>query len=161
MGEMTINVGHKAYGYRPLDEYKNILIEYGVPQKKLKIDLDKIAHYYKKAAKYLIVLEVAFLALGVTTVFASPEAVPVGIDLGPIDKFSKEIWLTMLKALSYISIPIFAWIGYIFAFAGTNSGKRTAAKITLFSLVGGIAFVAGAPWAGHELVGLCRRIFHV
>jgi hypothetical protein len=153
-----INIGNRDYGYKNILEYKQVLIEHGVPEERLKLDRSKLNHYYKLASKALVCLEVAFLSLGVDATLAAPQT---GIDISPIEDFSNEIWATMLKAILYLSLPCYAWVGYVFAFAGQNSGKRTVAKVIFFSIVGGTVFVAAAPWASNQVYNIARRVFHV
>jgi hypothetical protein len=171
---LTINIGHQLYGYRQL-ELKNQMLDYIHGAKDyvgefaesskqlakgiLSVNKDSLKKYAKILFKSLTILTVAFYAIHVDPISAF--APTSGIDIKPIENFSMEIYWTMLKAILYISIPIFAWIGYIFAFAGTNAGKRSAAKTVLISVIGGIAFVAGAPWGAHQIYNLCRHIFNI
>jgi hypothetical protein len=160
---LVVNMGHKNYGYR------NVLADYGVPQEMLDIKPSKLEKFVKIASKAIMIIEIALLALDLCagTSFASviaPGAVATAgdlIDLGPLNTFQHELWLLMLRGILYLAIPVYGWCGYVFALAGQNGGKRTAAKWIAASMTGGIAFVAGAPWAGNAVYKFFRAIFHV
>jgi hypothetical protein len=162
MSGLVINVGHKAYGYR------NILEDYGASKEMINIEPRKIEKFVKLATKAVTAIEVALIALdlfaGTSFASAADPAVPASgdiINLDPLDTLQHEIWLLMLKGILYLAIPVYGWCGYVFALAGNNAGKRTTAKWIGLSMTGGIAFVAGAPWAAGAVYKLFRAVFHV
>src|SRR5690242_2776777 len=142
---VIVNVGHKDYGYIRL--HQDAICNLAVPEENRK---EKLRKAVKLAAKTLTIIEIAIIALDLFAQTGFAHAIPASsdiIDLSPLDTLQHEIWLLMLKGILYVAVPVYAWCGYIFAFAGHNAGKRTTAKWVALAMTGGIAFVCGAPWA--------------
>lgn len=160
-----VNCGHREYGYKKDIHGVNVVPAVEAAESKVK-------KYTNLALKVLMVIEVPLIVIDLFSGTTYGEAIPAFanqainqcqglIDLGPLQRFQHELWLAMLRGILYVSIPVYGWCGYIFAFAGQNAGKRTAAKWLALSMTGGIAFVAGAPWAGDMIYKLFKGIFHV
>lgn len=144
----TINIGHRNYGYKSIE----------APCTTPVVTVNKPSIDWKK---YIPVL-----AAGAVAAFVSLNSDPVSaamiapeIDIRPIEDFSRSIYWSMVKGVFWFSLPVYGWIGYVFAFSGNNSGKRSAAKITFFSLLGGTAFLIGAPWIGWQVFEITKNIF--
>jgi hypothetical protein len=156
------NVGYKGtYKMVYCDNIRESLVQLGIPDEALSINRSNKQKYIKLATKALTVIQIALMALDFDSITSFAAGPTHDIDIAPLETGAMDIYWLMLKAILYISIPVFAWVGYIFAFAGSNGGKRTAAKVVLFSLIGGIAFVAGAPWMAKLVYAFCRSVFHV
>lgn len=179
MMSIVVNVGHKNYGYtevkplwmEQLDHYiNNVSTKYGEKFVAENIEIAKDIISGKKInwAKYAKIAGLIGVAIAA---FADLTAMPVSaavafaphdaIDLGPLDKFTNSVWWTMFKAGCYIATPLLGWAGWTILFSGTNTGKRTTAKVMLISIIGGLLFLAGAPWAKDQLVNLVSRVFNI
>jgi hypothetical protein len=158
---LVLNVGHKAHGYRKIferiEELPTEVVE--------KIKNNKFEKVVKVLIKGIGVVQIAVIALDMFagTGMAAPAVAAMApvVNLDPLNTFQHELWLLMLRGILYVAVPVYGWCGYVLAFAGQNAGKRTAAKWLAGSMTGGIAFVAGAPWAADTVYKFFRGIFHV
>jgi hypothetical protein len=180
MSNYVVNVGHRDYGYakveplwkRQLEHYvDNVAAKYDEKFVKENVEIAKDIMAGKKI-NWSKFAKIAALFGIATIAFADLTAIPVSaapiqtasvyydiVDLDPLKRFTSEIWITMLKAFGYISVPMLGWSAWQLFSSGTDQGKRTTAKIMVVSIIGGFIFLAAAPWAGEQLDHLVHRIF--
>lgn len=171
---MIVNVGTRECGYTQVtsfedqlkhyldnvaDKYEGELIE---ENKKFAEDILKGNSLikYAKMIGMVTLATVALLDLATGGVYAqSAEVFAQGtdhliIDTSPLDKLFSQVYWTMVKALMYVTTPIWAWIGYTVLLSGTSSEKRTVAKKTGIGLFCGTGIVVLAPWLTKQMMKL-------
>jgi hypothetical protein len=150
---MIANVGCRG-NYKMVLDKRESLLQLGIPEL-VESNSEKCL---KLAGKVLTGLSFALLALDTTAnnVFA---ATAKEVSLGPFEGAVMDVYWLMFRGILYVSIPALAWVGYTIAFSGNNSGKRTAAKVALFSIIGGNISVASAPWAARFIYDFCKSHF--
>lgn len=150
---MKINIGHRDVGYQTISILENKISDNSKP----------LVYKYAQdnTAKHMAIVSGALIVIYSALSLAFPDmALATGVvNTQPLDTLFKEIYYVLVKVMAYLSTPIWAWVGYTFAFAGNNVEKRTVAKKIAIGLVLGTGITLSAPWLTDQLFALWRMIY--
>lgn len=148
---MIVNIGHRDFGYTCIDTLNEVV---SIPKD---ISIDKKI----ELVRYLKILSGALIIAYSALSLAYPDLALAStiVNTQPLDRLFSEIYHVLVKVMAYLSTPIWAWVGYTFAFAGNNVEKRTVAKKIAIGLFAGTGITLSAPWLTDQLFALWNMIY--